>query len=94
MELLDLEKYLIGTKRHPAYKKTVEIYEELKVHADGEYPKDAIEERRPSETEKIKRYRKKIFVPLAKETMSQVFNCISKIRRSSDWVIKFEPSPI
>ncbi len=48
MELLDLEKYLIGTKRHPAYKKTVEIYEELKVHADGEYPKDAIEERRPS----------------------------------------------
>lgn len=85
-----IKEYLVGTKRHAGYDKSVELYEELRVHAEGEYPKEAISERRPSELPESKKYREKISVPLAKETFNQIVNCISKIRRSSDWMIKFD----
>lgn len=84
-----LKPYFTGNKRHPLYKKTVQMYEDLRVHADGEMPKHLITERRPSESKEIRDYREKIFISKTKGTVNKVINSLSKIRRSEDWSIKY-----
>lgn len=63
--------------------------EALEVHADGDYPGDLIEERRPAESVEIQNYRRKIFVPITKPVFSKVMNSLQKIRKSPDWSISF-----
>lgn len=74
---------------HDAYEETCCMYRALRVHANGETPTDLICERRPSESLYIKEYREKIYVPITKSNISKVISSLSKIRRSSDWSIKF-----
>jgi hypothetical protein len=90
---MDITKYILGGKRHPGYVKSVELYDELICHAEGAYPQEAIEARRPSEPDDKKDYRKKIFVPIAKTVITQIKNVVGKIRRSQDWMIEF-PQPV
>jgi hypothetical protein len=66
------------------------MYEEAKTHADGLYPLRLIEERRPHESEAIHAFRKKIYQPKTKETISSVVTSLGKIRRSSDWSIEYD----
>ena len=61
----------------------------LEVHADGDFPGDLIEERRPAESVEIQNYRRKIFVPITKPVFSKVMNSLQKIRKSPDWSISF-----
>ena len=84
-----LEPYLTTRYRHSYYHDAVELAEELAVHAEGEYPDDLIDERRPAESEEIKNYRKKIFTPITKPVFTKVYNSLMKIRKSSDWMISF-----
>lgn len=84
-----ITKYAKKEILHGAYEITVEKYEALRVHADGDVPVKLIHERRPSESEYIKEYREKIYVPITKSNISKVISSLSKIRRSSDWSIKF-----
>ncbi len=84
-----LEPYFTGKKKHKGYDDAKKLYDALRIHANGEYPGEIIDERRPSESDKIKAYRKKIFIPVTKETMTNVITSLSKIRRSSDWSVKF-----
>ena len=88
-----LEPYLTTRYRHSYYHDSVELAEELAIHADGEFPDDLISERRPAESEEIKNYRKKIFTPITKPVFTKVYNSLMKIRKSSDWMISF-PSNI
>lgn len=89
-----LEPYLFRGKKHEAYHKTCHFYMELKKHANGEYPGNEIDERRPGENTDIKTYRKKIYVALTKgEGVGLVINAFGKIRRSPDWSVKFEKEP-
>lgn len=84
-----LREYVRKQRKHKAYDKSVELYEDLRVHAEGDTPKDVIEERRPSESERIKEYREKIYVPITKPTISKVITSLSKIRRSQDWSVNY-----
>lgn len=85
-----LQMYFIsGGVYYPLYAESVKLYTELKVHADGIFPKTLIESRRPSESEEILKYRKDIYEPITKLPISKVVNCYSKIRRSPDWMITF-----
>jgi len=87
-----LDNYIgVNAKRnnHPNYKKTVELAESISVHANGDYSEKLIGERRPSESDEIKKYRKTIFEPITKPVVSKVFNTLQKIRRSPDFVIMF-----
>jgi hypothetical protein len=84
-----LEPYLTTRYRHSYYHDSVELAEELAIHADGEFPDDLISERRPAESEEIKNYRKKIFTPITKPVFTKVYNSLMKIRKSSDWMISF-----
>ena len=84
-----LEPYLLQGNRHSHYAESVEMYESLEIHADGEYPAHLIEDRRPAESDDIKNYRKKIFVPITKPYFTKVYNSLMKIRKSQDWSISF-----
>jgi hypothetical protein len=91
--IMELKEYFFEGKKHPAYKETVELYDSLRVHADGEYPFKLIDERRPSESDVIKNYRNKIYVPITKEIFNSIFQSLGKIRRSTDWKIDYSETP-
>lgn len=76
--------------KHSNYKETCDLAEKLRVHADGKVPELLINERRPSEPEEIKKYRKKIYVPKTKNPIAKVINSLEKIRRSQDWNIQYD----
>lgn len=86
---LEVRNYIKGSLNHYFYKETVESEEKIRIHADGCYPKCIIEERRPNEPEEVKCYREKIWIPKTKPTFTRVYNSLQKIRRSSDWFIKY-----
>lgn len=85
-----VNKYFKNKYVHPAYNATIEMYDNLRVHFNGEYPGKLIDERRPNESEHSKDYRKKIYKPKTKATCTRITNSLSKIRRSPDWIVKFE----
>ncbi len=67
-------------------------------YTDGKSPRDyvmdivmaeLIHNRRPSETVEIWEYRKTIFECITKEVTSAVLRSLTKIKRSSDWSIKY-----
>lgn len=84
-----IENYAKRRAKNISFDETVALYEALRVHADGDMPKNIIEDRRPSESERIKEYREKIYVPITEPVISKVITSLSKIRRSSDWSISY-----
>lgn len=88
----EIDGYLKEKKefRHFFYDRTIQIADSMKVHADGLFPKTLIEERRPNEPMEVKNYRKQIFIAKTKPAFSKVFSSLQKIRRSSDWNIRYE----
>ena len=90
----DVSAIITGNVRHPNYEKTVELAKELRIHANGEYPYDIIDERRPNEDECVKEYRAKIYQPITKKVVNKVFTSLGKIRRSSDWTIQHHPENV
>lgn len=85
----DILKPYFGTKRHYYYEKTNSKCKAFEPHSEGCYPEELIECRRPNEPLEVKDYRKKIWVPKTKPTFSRILNSLGKIRRSSDWSIKY-----
>lgn len=86
----DLKDFFSGKRKSPVYDLTVEHYNNLRIHADGLFPEELINERRPHESDYVHTYRKKIYKAITKETMSSVIQSLGKIRRSTDWSIKYE----
>lgn len=86
----ELQQYFSGQRRHYFYSDTLELSKWLTVHANGDFPTELIEERRPSEIAKILEYRQKIFESITYPVMSKVFTALQKIRRSPDWSVNFD----
>lgn len=61
----------------------------LRVHADGIFPKEMIQQRRPHEDAAVQAYREIIWKAKTKPTFGKVFNSLSKIRRSADWAVNY-----
>jgi hypothetical protein len=85
---------LLGSVRRPNYKLTVDLAKKIAVHADGIVPERLIFKRRPSESEKIKDYRKEIYIPKTKNPISKVLNSLGKIRRSADWAVRYDKNKV
>lgn len=66
-----------------------ELELQMRIHADGTFPEKLINERRPNEPETVLAYRKSIYVPKTKPFFSKIESTLQKIRRSSDWSIKY-----
>lgn len=88
----DLMQYIRHGMRGRYYKECCIKCDEFGPHADGVYPQELIECRRPNEPEEVKEYRAKIWKPKTKPSFSKIVASLGKIRRSSDWSIKF-PAP-
>lgn len=86
----EVENYIKEKTYHPFYKQAIEKAEEMCVHADGLFPARLLYERRPNEPLEVMEYRKKIFSAKTKPSFSKIFNTLQKIRRSSDWSIRYE----
>lgn len=67
-----------------------ELEVQMRVHADGVFPEELINERRPNEPSTVHDYRKKIFVAKTKPYFTKIESTLQKIRRSSDWSIKYD----
>jgi len=85
----ELSGYFNGQLLHKGYVETVQDAESMAVHADGLYPQALIEERRPSESEMVQKYRKKIWKSVTQPIYSRVLTELNKIRRSADYTIKY-----
>lgn len=86
----EIDGYLKERTYHHFYERTVEIAKAMAVHADGSFPDNLITERRPHEPKDVMDYREKIFIAKTKPTFTKIFSSLQKIRRSSDWDIRFE----
>ncbi len=87
----ELKAYFTDKKMYHYCKLAREKEQEMRVHSDGLFPETLINERRPNESLEVLDYRKKIFVPKTKPYFSKIENTLQKIRRSSDWSIKYPP---
>lgn len=61
----------------------------MAIHANGIFPETLINERRPNEPLTVLSYRKSIYVAKTKPYFDKILNTLQKIRRSSDWSIKY-----
>lgn len=89
-----LKNYFIDGQRHLLYTDSKKQYDRLRIHANAEYPKELIEERRPNEEEAVHTYRKKIYKSVTKGTFSRIMTCLEKIRKSRDMIISFPPENV
>ncbi len=85
----ELKMYFTDRKKYLFCDDSRKKEKEMRVHADGIFPETLINERRPNEPENVLNYRKKIFVAKTKPYFSKIENTLQKIRRSSDWSIKY-----
>lgn len=85
-----LEPYVQSNKvRHKYYEQSCELAEAIDIHASGKFPDDLIKERRPAETDQIKKYREKIYVAKTKPVFHKIYNALAKINRSPDFALLF-----
>ncbi|HET6255857.1 MAG TPA: hypothetical protein VFE32_17400 [Puia sp.] len=81
-------------KRWKCYDDSVALYDALRTHADGEFPHKLIKERRPAESMEIHAYRQKIYEPITEGTFSKILTSLGKIRKASDWGIKYDQTDV
>lgn len=88
----ELKNYFGQDERfwHCFYKPSWDAAKKMLVHFDGLYPCELLDTRRPNEPLEVMEYRKKIFVPKTKPYTSKIVSSLQKIRRSSDWSIRYE----
>lgn len=86
---LELKQYFTDKRKYHYCDLAREKEAQMRVHADGCYPEKLIGCRRPNEPLNVQEYRKTIFVPKTKPYFNKIENTLQKIRRSSDWAIKY-----
>lgn len=86
----ELQDYFNEKRFHLFRKDCRDAAQQMRVHADGITPEKLLNDRRPNEPTEVMDYRKKIFVPKTKPYFSKIESTLQKIRRSSDWNIKYE----
>lgn len=87
--LEELLPYFKGDKKGMYHEDSCKKYKEFLPHSDGVYPKELIELQRPNEPDVVKEYREKIWQPISQPPFSKILSSLGKIRRSSDWGVKY-----
>lgn len=86
--------YIINGKRHKLYPQTTKSYNEMLIFSDGADAGELLRERRPSESDEILKYREKIYICITESTINKVIMSLNKIRKSSDWNIRYDTSKV
>lgn len=102
-KLLEFAKpYIKNQKQTPLKVEATDIYNHLRFHINGyKYAEGKVEnpyfdilidQRRPNESDAIKNYRRKIYLPKTKQPCFKVLNSLKKIVKSQDWSIDYTKS--
>jgi hypothetical protein len=83
-----------GQYKSIIYDEAVRLYYRLKVHADGEMPIWLIKRARPNESETVRIYRELIYEAETQNPIERVIGVFEKIRRSPDFMIRFNDDDI
>lgn len=95
MEEIRIEKYIGKIPyRHPAYALSCKMAAEIKIHSDGEFPKELIGKARPGESDTIKKYREAIYKSKTKGAFGKVLTELGKIRKSEGWYISYDQTKL
>jgi len=86
----ELRARFIGQKRGLIYDEALDIYNKLRIHADGETPILLIKKARPNESEEVRIYRNDIYESETQNPVERVLGVLEKIRRSPDWMMRFD----
>jgi len=86
----ELKAFFNGFTRRLTWQVSVDLYNKLKVHADGEVPIRLINNMRPNESQAVFDYRQKIYEAETQNPIERVIGVLEKIHRSPDWMIRFE----
>lgn len=79
-----------GKSKRLIYDEAVKAHNKLRVHADGEMPIKLIKNARPNESKEVMEYRQKIYESETQNPIERVLGVLEKIRRSADWMMRFE----
>lgn len=93
----ELIKKLSAAKQNNAdIIRSIEIRSRLAGHATGDKRilSKLLDERRPSELDETKEYRLKIAINRTKGTFAKIVTSLMKIRKSNDWIIKYDETYI
>jgi hypothetical protein len=74
----ELKAYFTDKRNHYFCKESRDKEKDMRVHADGKFPEELINERRPNESAEVLAYRKKIFVPTTKPFFNKIENTLQK----------------
>lgn len=87
-----INKISRGKINNPSIIRGIEIRSRLAGHALGDKRilNRLLDERRPSELDETKEYRLKIAINRTKGTFAKVVTSLMKIRKSNDWLIKYD----
>jgi len=86
----NLIPYFKGKQKHITYEQSTDLYNQMKIHANGEWPEKLLGKKRPNEPGEIMLYRKENFQPLSMAYVDKVFTSLGKIFRSVDFMPKYE----
>lgn len=86
----EIKAYATGRRFHPFKQRCNDTAKHLRTHALGEYPVELIECRRPNEPAEVMDYRKKIWSAKTKPYFGKIETTLQKIRRSTDWSIRYD----
>lgn len=90
---LFIQNFLNKRTQYKPDEKNVKSAHSMRIHADGEFPSELLDERRPNESDTIKEYRKKIFKSMTKAPFDKILNTLMRMRRAEDWKISYPVSP-
>ena len=90
----ELKQYFNGKRRYAFYDEATKEATAILVHANKIYPKELIDERRPSESESVLNYRKKIYKSKTKAPIQKILNELMKIRKADDWSIQHQKEKV
>jgi hypothetical protein len=86
----ELRARFTGMKKSLIYEEAVKKYSSLRIHADGDVPIKLIKKARPNESEEVRAYREEIYETETQNPVERVLAVLEKIRRSPDWMMRYD----
>lgn len=86
----ELKSIFNGHQKRSNYDEALELYKKISVHANGEIPIKLIKDARPNESQSVREYREKIYEAETQNPIERVLGVLEKIRRSPDWMMRFD----
>lgn len=86
----ELRALFDGQKLSLIYGEALKLSNDLRIHADGEVPIRLIKKARPNESEAVQKYREEIYEAETQNPIERVVSLLEKIRRSPDWMMRFD----